>query len=188
MKCICGIYAISGPGDKTYIGASIDIHKRWDQHKYQLNLGNHHCIQLQRAWNKYDENFFTFSILGECQQSDLQVTEQYWIDRTPSNLLYNSLRVSYKRAISFGHRLHQRWRMKRRRGNKFSDSWEYLRKYENSEPSFMDQDCTMYRMTDFRPAFDFITEWYDMPHLIRTDINPIRSLNDWAYCQDNDWI
>lgn len=79
---ICGIYSISNKiNDKSYIGSSCDIIRRWRHHKQNLNKGIHHCIYLQRAWNKYSENNFVFHIEAKCTKDNLISLEQSFLDK-----------------------------------------------------------------------------------------------------------
>lgn len=48
-----------------YIGCSKNLKARWKEHKRHLIEGRHHCIHLQRAWNKYGEAHFLFETLEE---------------------------------------------------------------------------------------------------------------------------
>ena len=52
-----GIYKIENKvNGKVYIGQSVNIKKRWKQHKYELNSNNHVNKHLQASWNKYKQN------------------------------------------------------------------------------------------------------------------------------------
>jgi len=78
---ILGIYQIINKvNNKSYIGSSSDINKRFRTHKRDLNKNNHHNIHLQRAWNKYNESGFIFSIIEECSKDSLLKREQYYLD------------------------------------------------------------------------------------------------------------
>lgn len=80
MEPICGIYMIKNiVNGKIYIGKSFDVKKRWSNHKYELNKGVHVNNHLQRAWNKYGEQNFEFSVVEECNKDDLSNKEIYWI-------------------------------------------------------------------------------------------------------------
>lgn len=66
---------------KIYIGSTINIKTRWNEHKNKLNNGTHENICLQRAWNKYKEKSFKFEILEEVlDKSKILNREQYYID------------------------------------------------------------------------------------------------------------
>ena len=76
-----GIYKIqSKTSNNCYIGSSINIKKRWDRHLYDLRRNKHHSIILQRAWDKYGEKDFEFSILEECTEHNLLIREQHYLD------------------------------------------------------------------------------------------------------------
>ena len=72
-----GIYAITHqPSGKIYIGSSVNIERRWGDHRKRLRAGTHHSRHLQSAWNKYGEPAFTFDLLLECDVSKLHSIEQ----------------------------------------------------------------------------------------------------------------
>lgn len=88
-----GIYKIQNKvTDKVYIGKSVNIEKRWIQHRCHLNNNVHANDYLQKAWNKYSENGFDFSVLCECEESVLDEKEIYYINlykATDRNYGYN---------------------------------------------------------------------------------------------------
>lgn len=82
---VSGIYKIENKvNGKIYVGSSKDIKNRWMQHKRELNKNTHHSVKLQRAWNKYGEENFEFSILEECAEDKRLYLEQYYIDKFKS--------------------------------------------------------------------------------------------------------
>lgn len=90
----CGIYMIQNKANgKIYIGQAIDIKNRWKDHKTYLRGGYHVNKHLQNAWNKYDEENFEFSILLECEESQLNTYEQYYI----FELMTYDCRVGYNK-------------------------------------------------------------------------------------------
>lgn len=82
MEVVCGIYCIENSiNHKKYIGQSIDIYHRWQDHKRKLNSGKHRNVYLQRAWDKYKENNFDFYVIETCDMSMLDDREVYYIDK-----------------------------------------------------------------------------------------------------------
>lgn len=78
-----GVYRILCiPTGKIYIGSSVDLRHRWDQHRRRLRRGIHGNAHLQLAWSKYGEASFEFSVLEFVDLPDLLCAEQAWIDRT----------------------------------------------------------------------------------------------------------
>ena len=77
-----GIYKIINNIDKKYyIGSSTNIERRWVAHKRSLNKKTHANIFLQRAWDKYGSDNFSFIIVedcdGYCKDRLLQVEQSY---------------------------------------------------------------------------------------------------------------
>lgn len=75
--------------DKSYVGQSINIENRWTHHKYELNNNKHINDYLQNAWNKYGEDNFSFIVIEECKESELNEKEIYYINK------YNSMNNGY---------------------------------------------------------------------------------------------
>lgn len=65
---------------KVYIGQTIKKPKRrFHLHKSRLKRNVHHGLYLQKAWNKYGEGKFKFSIIEKCPIENLDDREIYWI-------------------------------------------------------------------------------------------------------------
>lgn len=84
-----GLYAIVGPKGKMYIGQTQGFARRWVEHKSALRGNRHHCISLQRSWNKYGESAFRFQPMFVLPESCRNKIEQNWFDSLGRNL-YNS--------------------------------------------------------------------------------------------------
>lgn len=81
-SALCGIYQIKNKvNEHRYIGSSVNIQRRWKQHKSRLSLGIHHNAILQGAWNKYGEDNLEFKILLLCKRDDTLKYEQAFLDK-----------------------------------------------------------------------------------------------------------
>lgn len=82
-----GIYKITNKENgKSYIGQSIHIERRWEEHCHPSSTS-----LISKAIQKYGKTNFIFEIIEECQIDDLNVLEQYWIlkENTISPYGYN---------------------------------------------------------------------------------------------------
>ena len=76
-----GVYEIINMvNGKTYIGSSIDLSNRIQQHILKLSNNKHPNPILQNAWNKYGKNYFYFHILLFCDPENTLMYEQLCID------------------------------------------------------------------------------------------------------------
>ena len=79
---ICGIYKITNLiTQKVYIGQSIDIKRRWWEHKSRAFEETSNCYNkpLYRSIRKYGIDNFTLDILEECSIEQLNEKEAYYI-------------------------------------------------------------------------------------------------------------
>lgn len=96
-----GIYEIVNKIDgKRYVGSSIDIDRRWRDHRRYLNKGCHNSIYLQRAWDKYGYEQFEFVLIEKCEKIVLTEREQYFLDTL--NPEYNLCKVAGKAPSTKG--------------------------------------------------------------------------------------
>lgn len=81
---ICGIYKITNiKNGHMYIGASIDCHRRWLDHRSKSHTSTKsEDINkiLYRAMRKYGLDNFIFEIIEQCKPEELKDREIYWID------------------------------------------------------------------------------------------------------------
>ena len=74
----CGIYKITNQiNGKCYIGQSVNIERRWQEHK-RFNSRERLAI-IHQAFRKYGLKNFSFEILEECSQEQLDDLEIKWI-------------------------------------------------------------------------------------------------------------
>lgn len=75
-----GIYKITCLAtDEVYIGQSVAIARRWATHKRELKNGIHYNTHLQRTYNKYGEESFSYEILEQCPKNKLNEREKFYI-------------------------------------------------------------------------------------------------------------
>jgi hypothetical protein len=74
----CGIYKLTFPSGRFYIGKSIDISKRWEQHANDMRSGKH-TKKLQNEFNIYGT--YTQEVLFECHQDHIDIMEESYIAR-----------------------------------------------------------------------------------------------------------
>lgn len=74
MIVIIGIYKITKKiNGKSYIGQSNDIERRLAEHKYKRDL------PVEIAIQKYGIDAFSYEVIEECESSQLDEREKYWI-------------------------------------------------------------------------------------------------------------
>ena len=73
-----GIYKITSPSNKVYIGQSIDITTRWNAHRKSIN--NKKKTKLINSFLKYGVDNHIFEIIEICEVKDLNQQERYWQD------------------------------------------------------------------------------------------------------------
>lgn len=88
----CGVYSITSPSGRRYIGSSKNMRARWAQHRVDLRRGVHHSEQLQRAFLKYGLDAFVFAPLLYCDESMLKHYEQTALDALQPE--YNGAKVA----------------------------------------------------------------------------------------------
>lgn len=130
------IYKILNKIDgKFYIGSTCSIKRRWKEHIKSLCQGKHHSIYLQRAWDKYGENAFVFSIVGGCLKKEAKEYEQYFLDTFKSydyHIGYNmNHKVDSRKGRPMSKEAIEKYKIKRKKQappNKnrvFSEEWRH---------------------------------------------------------------
>jgi len=74
---ICGIYKITSPSKKVYIGQSVDIVQRIRHYKNLYCKGQ---TRLYRSLKKYGWDKHKFEILCQCSETELNNLEKYYVD------------------------------------------------------------------------------------------------------------
>jgi len=74
---ICGIYKITSPSKKIYIGQAVNIKRRFYKYK---SLDCKQQVILYKSFLKYGVEKHTFEIVEECDIEDLNCRERHWQD------------------------------------------------------------------------------------------------------------
>jgi hypothetical protein len=77
---------------RVYVGSSVGVERRWNQHRKELDAGGHHSCILQREWVEHGAACFEFSIIEEVPDLNLlRKRERVWIKEL------NAVRRGYNR-------------------------------------------------------------------------------------------
>lgn len=76
-----GVYAIrNNINGKLYIGSSLNLRKRRNDHFHLLRINKHFNSHLQSSWDKYGAISFEFIVLECCNEQVLIAKENAWMD------------------------------------------------------------------------------------------------------------
>lgn len=76
-----GIYKITNHlNGKVYIGQTINYKRRKREHYSELNYRDHRNPYLQKSWDKNGPENFTMELIHECECSDLDYWEVFYIN------------------------------------------------------------------------------------------------------------
>lgn len=85
-----GIYKITNAiSGKIYIGSAFNLKKRFRVHRSLLLRGIHDNDHLQKSFNKYGNDAFTFSIMEYCDKTELDEKELQYIGQYYGEMCYN---------------------------------------------------------------------------------------------------
>jgi len=91
-QVIIGIYKITSPTGRMYIGQSIEIRERWLSY-FRLDLQVTKQPKLYRSFLKYGVKNHQFEIIEECPEEYLDELETWW--KLYYNSVENGLNCSY---------------------------------------------------------------------------------------------
>ena len=98
---ICGIYKITSPTGKIYIGQSPDIYKRWNVYRLMLCKPQR---RLYRSIKKYGWENHIAEVIEKCEIIDLSKKEKYWIKYYNSYNSHNGMNLTIGGEGSRGHK------------------------------------------------------------------------------------
>ena len=98
MQLNSGVYIISY-NNKNYVGSSSNLKKRIREHFSCLKRNTHPNSRLQRAFNKYGIEAFSYKIVSICPPEYLIKLEQWFIDNTKNTVNLNPFAYSSKGRV-----------------------------------------------------------------------------------------
>jgi group I intron endonuclease len=115
-----GIYKITSPSNKVYIGQSINIEKRFNNYK-RLDCKNQK--KLYNSFLKYGVSNHIFEVIIECLESDLNKNESYYINLYKSTYLGLNIMEVDINSLKYRHSKESKKKMSESRiGKKQSES------------------------------------------------------------------
>jgi len=118
-----GIYKITNPSKKVYIGQSINIKKRFNDYNKMANCKSQTI--LYRSFLKYGISNHKFEIIEECEMSELNEKERYYQDLY--SVLKNGLNCRLTNSFDRSGRLSEETKLKlsnSKKGKKMSDEFK----------------------------------------------------------------
>lgn len=121
-----GIYKITNTKNgKVYIGQSVDLTSRINNHKRDLRRNKHVNSLLQKDYNKFGEDAFTFEPIYRCRSIYLDQAEKFYIDKynATDRLLGYNIAPGYGKSMKA-----DTWK----KDKPFYDPSQYISFYRNS--------------------------------------------------------
>jgi group I intron endonuclease len=139
-----GIYKITSPSDKVYIGQSIDIERRF---RYYKRIACKEQVKIYNSFLKYGVDAHIFEILELCETQDLNNRERYYQDLYDS--VANGLNLLYVKSEHFngGHSEESKKKISESlKGRVFSDEHKYKIGLNNSRRGMSDETKEKHRL------------------------------------------
>lgn len=134
MGNTCGVYMIRNKiNKKSYIGSSVMAKNRLNGHKSLLRRNKHYNQNLQNEYNEYGLAAFEFIIIENgIDPKDLINREEYYIEKTKSNVLGHGYNIRKVADSNIGVKLSQKSR-ERIRDSKLGVNNPFYKKHHTKE-------------------------------------------------------
>ena len=86
-----GVYQIRNiVNEKVLVGGTLNLDAIFNRHEFQLRMGKHPNVSLQKEWNQFGEDAFVFEVLDELASreemrndspEDVALLEAIWIEK-----------------------------------------------------------------------------------------------------------
>lgn len=133
IQC-AGIYRIRNlTNNKSYIGSSINIEKRWKEHRRHLKSNVHRNPHLQHAFNTYGEASFEFTILKYCAPIKTLLLS---LEQETLNNYWDGCKNCYNVCPTAGSNLGHRWTEQQKKALRESVKYSARCKQGSDHPFF----------------------------------------------------
>ena len=139
-----GIYKITSPSNKVYIGQSIDIERRFRHYKRMVCKDQ---VKIYNSFLKYGVDSHIFEILELCDTKDLNNRERHYQDLYDS--VANGLNLLYVKSEHFngGHSEESKKKISDSlKGRTFTDEHKYKIGLNNSRRGMSDETKEKHRL------------------------------------------
>lgn len=139
-----GIYKITSPSNRVYIGQSIDIERRFRHYK---KLACKEQVKIYNSFLKYGVDAHIFEVLELCDTEDLNNRERYYQDLYDS--VANGLNLLYVKSEHFngGHSEESKKKISDSlKGRTFTDEHKYKIGLSNSRRIMSDETKEKHRL------------------------------------------
>lgn len=159
MKCVSGVYAITcEETGKSYIGRSKNAPLCWCNYICRLLAGSHFCKPLQRDFDKYGLQAFSFRVLevvepcGDLHDTKVRLRRSY-----PEEILYNTVMVYEQKTVRDPERflsyINTRWLVPRGASEDEIQRRRIWRPEDKAEIVQMAIDCKMFALWPSKVTF-----------------------------------
>lgn len=97
MEKITGIYKITSPSGRIYIGQSVDVYRRWQSYRGLFSKVTFQP-RLYNSFRKYGVDKHTFEVVEECSVEMLNERERYWQEYYNVLCDYNGLNCRFTKT------------------------------------------------------------------------------------------
>lgn len=168
-----GIYKITINDFYIYIGQSVDIERRWNDHLYELKHNKHCNKKFQSVFNKHSDNI-KFEIIEECNVDKLDEREMFYIEQFKS---YNN---KHGLNMSIGGDCGSRKYKTREEAE--AAKKEYFKQYRQDNKEYLEVKFKQYYQDNKEHLKQYHKQWYqDNKDVIKEKIKVI--FKQWY--QDN---
>ena len=135
MNKISGVYLVRNTiTNDCYVGSSVDVKRRWANHKSPSKWKQRPNSLLYKAFQKYELSNFIFEILEECDKSQLFIREQYYINKLKPTYNHNKAFQTSEELVKQHRERSKKWnQFHRKQCNESCKKWQQAHREQWNE-------------------------------------------------------